>query len=151
MENFIQNQDSSSWLVQGFPEARPTDEGTYFRALALKYSEAKFDELLGMNPSRGSRLISVCIPCFNKEDNALKHTLDSLQAQRIPSTYTFEIVIVMDGMAKMSESMHAYLNTLFGGILGHIDGEDDIFNRLPAAESIVVETIHLHSSEPRQT
>ena len=142
MDHFVHNHESSSWLVQGFHDVSPTDEGTYFRVAACKYDSTKFDELVVVETSSENRAISVCIPCFNEEAEALKRTLASLQEQRLPSTFTFELVIVMDGVEKMSESMRAHLNSLFGGSLGHANDEDDVFQRLPTAETIVLEAIN---------
>jgi cellulose synthase/poly-beta-1,6-N-acetylglucosamine synthase-like glycosyltransferase len=139
MNHFIHNHDASTWLVQGFSEVIPLGEETYFRATASKYG-TKFDEELSIEPSSTkTRVVSVCIPCFNEEASALERTLKSLRAQKIPPGHVLEILIVMDGVQKMSKSMHTYLHTLFG--LRQDTETDNPFHQLPDAETIVVESI----------
>jgi len=146
---FVINADASTWLVQGLSEIMPTDGSTYFRAIASKYGDNNGEEEMGLGCAKSAfeaRVISVCIPCFTEESSSLERTLKSLQSQELPSGVVCEILIVMDGIEKMSQSMRAYVDSLFG--LSLYDDEqplnqnNNIFQQLPEAETIVVESFN---------
>jgi cellulose synthase/poly-beta-1,6-N-acetylglucosamine synthase-like glycosyltransferase len=143
MNYFTHNHESSQWLVHGVGETMPTHEETYFRVASSKYG-SKCIELgskrLATKRRKRTTVISVCIPCFNEDANALERTLESLRAQILPEQHVMEVLVVMDGIEKMSESMRAYIQYIYGLSICMPDGKtQDPFKRLPSAETIIVE------------
>ena len=140
----IINADAS--LVRAFSEVTPKDNETYFRAIASKYGINNDEEgmvVAGIKPSLHTRVISVCIPCFTEEASTLVRTLRSLKSQKLPSGVVFEILIVVDGIEKMSESMRAFVTKSFNLGVSNDEQPDDlhknIFQQFPKAETIIVE------------
>lgn len=107
----------NTWHISGFAETSPSILGphTYFPSLASKYHASA---------SSSQRVISICIPCYNEEGADLQRTIDSLRGQHLPLGTSLEIVVVMDGIEKMSPSMKSYVDEIFG-VLGHNNGNND--------------------------
>ena len=128
------------FFVQGFTEQEPTAnlEDKYFPIAASKYEQVKV-----RGGASSSRTISVVIPCYNEEDIALQRTLKSFQEQSlIMPGFRFEIIVVMDGVTKMSESMSVYLQKLFGVRLNSEDRALDPFIQFPeTVNTVIVEPI----------
>ena len=128
----------------------PAHEETYFRVASSKYG-SKCTELGSKRSAttktkKRTTVISVCIPCFNEDANALERTLKSLRAQLLPEQHVMEVLVVMDGIQKMDESMRVYIKTIFGLSICMADDDDsgktqDPFKRLPSAETVIVETL----------
>jgi cellulose synthase/poly-beta-1,6-N-acetylglucosamine synthase-like glycosyltransferase len=58
-----------------------------------------------------------------------------------------EVLVVMDGIDKMSESMRVYIQSIFGLSICMSDEDDsgktqDPFKRLPSAETVIVESLN---------
>jgi cellulose synthase/poly-beta-1,6-N-acetylglucosamine synthase-like glycosyltransferase len=127
--------ESSQCLVRGVRETMPLHEATYFPVAFSKYESTK------------NTTISVCIPCFNEDAEALKRTLKSLRAQTLPEQHVLEVLVVIDGIEKMSESMRVYIQSIFGLSICIADADDsgktqDPFKRLPFAETVIVEPLN---------
>ena len=128
------------FFVQGFREQEPRAnlEDKYFPIAASKYEHVKV-----RGGASSSRTISVVIPCYNEEDTALQRSLKSFQQQSlIMPGFRFEIIVVMDGVTKMSESMRVYLQKLFGVKLNSGDRTLDPFIRFPeTVNTVIIESI----------
>ena len=85
------------------------------------------------------RVVSVCIPCFNEDADALKRTIDSLQKSYLPRGVSLEIVVAMDGTKQISESMAEYLQVLFGISVTEDDARKNPFVTFPQAQTVIVE------------
>lgn len=106
-----------SWIARGHKEAFPIGGKIYFPSLSARYQE--LDEAIDMtgthtkNPIR-KRIISVCIPCYNEEAEALKRSIYALRKQDLPKNVKLEILVAVDGVVQITESMAIYLSELFG-------------------------------------
>jgi cellulose synthase/poly-beta-1,6-N-acetylglucosamine synthase-like glycosyltransferase len=144
--------ESSQCYVHGVGETMPTHEETYFRVASSKYGSKCIE--LGSKTRRSATkstkrttVISVCIPCFNEDANALERTLESLRAQILPEHHVLEVLVVIDGIEKMAESMRVYIQSIFGLSVCMADDDDsgktqDPFKILPSAETIIVEPLN---------
>jgi cellulose synthase/poly-beta-1,6-N-acetylglucosamine synthase-like glycosyltransferase len=151
MNSFTHSHGASSQcLVSGVGETMPAHEETYFRVAASKFG-SKCIELGGKTSAtkttKRTTVISVCIPCFNEDANSLERTLESLKAQKLPKQHAMEVLVVMDGIGKMSESMRVYIQSSFGLSICMADDDgsgrtQDPFKRLPSAETVIVEPLN---------
>jgi cellulose synthase/poly-beta-1,6-N-acetylglucosamine synthase-like glycosyltransferase len=144
--------ESSHCLVHGVGETMPAHEVTYFRVASSKYGSKCIK--LGSKRSSATKpttktttVISVCIPCFNEDANALERTLESLRAQILPEQHVMEVLVVMDGIEKMSASMRVYIQSTFGLSICMADDDasgktQDPFKRLPSAETVIIEPLN---------
>ena len=71
-----------------------------------------------------NKVISVIIPCYNEEGSDLDRTIRGLSRQIMPKGWRVEVVIVMDGITHMSDSMARYLYQMFGVEWKHAGGSD---------------------------
>ncbi|EEC49413.1 transmembrane chitin synthase, glycosaminyl transferas [Phaeodactylum tricornutum CCAP 1055/1] len=141
----------SSWMAKGYKETSPILDKTYFPFLAARCQELYeqcLDEEVRSTPNLPvrvgrkdfkQRLISVCIPCYNEDASSLKRSLESLRNQNLPPDVRMEILVAMDGVVQISESMATYLSELFGISfkVGHMNNP---FERLQRPNTIVVES-----------
>lgn len=116
-----------AWHVTGVSEVAPKmDVGYFARPFPLEETSQK-------------RHISVCIPCYNEEADALKRTLRSFHQQKSLSDFNLEIVIIMDGIQKMSDSMCTYVNKLFGIHVHPTEAGDGIFQHFKGAQTVILQ------------
>jgi len=144
------NGESLQYLVHGVGDTVPRHEDTYFPVAFSKY-KSNCEVELGRKVSatkttKGPTVISVCIPCFNEDANALERTLDSLRSQILPAQHVMEVLVIMDGIEKMSESMRVYIQSIFGLSICMADDDDsgttkDPFKILPSAATVIVEPV----------
>jgi cellulose synthase/poly-beta-1,6-N-acetylglucosamine synthase-like glycosyltransferase len=140
---------SSQCLVHGVVETMPRHEETYFPVAFSKYGSKYIEhgsKMSATTTTKRSTVISVCVPCFNEDAKALQRTLESLRAQILPEHHVMEVLVVMDGIEKMSESMRVYVQSTFGLSICVADDDDsgktqDPFKRLPSAETVIVEPL----------
>lgn len=157
--------DADTWSIRGFSENSPTLETIYFPALASTHNQAFGNDdkkMLGRKQNKASkaprsRAISICIPCFNEQDADLKRTIKSFHKQVLPAGYKLEIVIIMDGVDKMSCSMCEYIQSLFGiNLQNNAIAEEEEgnalnpFNLFPQAETIIIEPT-VETSNPQES
>ncbi|EEC42528.1 predicted protein, partial [Phaeodactylum tricornutum CCAP 1055/1] len=141
----------SSWMAQGYKETSPILYKTYFPFLAARcqelYTQCLDEEVrstpklpvrVGRNDFK-QRLISVCIPCYNEDASSLKLSLESLRNQNLPPNIRMEILVAVDGVVQISESMASYLSELFG-ISFKVGHRNNPFERLQRPNVIVVES-----------
>lgn len=132
-----------SWIAKGYKAIAPKSDGEkiYFPTLNARYKEL-MDVPESANAGTNQlppRVVSVCIPCFNEDADALKRTIESLQRSYLPRGIRLEIVVAMDGTKQISESMAEYLQLLFGISVTEDDGRKNPFVTFPSAQTVIVE------------
>ena len=115
--------------VSGYEADKPVADSTakmFFPVLSSRYGKFKMGSA---NPQKAP--ISLITPCYNEESFSLDRTLRSLREQVLSPGLRLEVVVVMDGFAKISESMKSYLKEIF---LVDVD----ILNRIPEYINTVI-------------
>jgi hypothetical protein len=141
---------SPEWSLRAFAETDPRNDGCeeYFYGFASAAAAAQ-----KASPEKApTRVISVCVTCYNEESDDLVRTLTSLKSLRIPPRSVLETLIVIDGVLMMSASMKEYIDSMFGTNIarnGTTPGED-IFDTCTFAETITVEPSDRTSSQENQ-
>jgi cellulose synthase/poly-beta-1,6-N-acetylglucosamine synthase-like glycosyltransferase len=142
---------SSRCLVHGVGETMPAHEETYFRLASSKYGSKCIEPGRKRSARKTTKsrttVISVCMPCFNEDTNSLERTLESLRTQILPEQHVMEVLVVMDGVEKMSKSMRVCVQSTFGLSTCCADDDDTCktlnpFKRLPLAETVIVEPLN---------
>ncbi|CAB9497710.1 Chitin synthase [Seminavis robusta] len=138
--------DKTMWSVTGVSSRVPKPDYDYFPG--LKWDEAAPEN--GMARTNEDKVVSCIIPCYNEEGKELERTIRGLSRQIMPEGWRVEAVIVMDGMYAMSESMAAYLCTLFGVDFGSEDPTVNPFGVFPDANTIIVHPFDQAAAQTRR-
>lgn len=121
------------WSVVGVSCKEPDPDYDYFPGLAWTCDE------IGKKGAGPDKIISAIIPCYNEDGKDLERTIRGLSRQILPGNWRVEVVIVMDGVEAISDTMAEYLFSLFGI---HFKPKDDSivnpFLELPDANTIIV-------------
>lgn len=135
-----------SWVATSFKESTPFREASYFPETEARCHgnilSAAEQVAHYVNKTEGiaaTRVVSVCIPCYNEESESLERTIESLKSQKLPKGVLLEVVVVLDGVVQLSSSMAEYICTLFG-ISFDIDSPKNPFHRLEKGNVVVVES-----------
>eukprot|EP00977_Amphora_coffeiformis_P005308 scaffold1131_cov161-Amphora_coffeaeformis.AAC.2 len=140
---FSISKGNTTWQVTGFKEMEPRAGLPYFPFLLHRstthLTTCAIARAIDCYKPIG-RIISVCVPCFNEEAASLNRSIRSLSEQRTPEGVRLEIVVVMDGIQQISQSMQDYLGELFG-ISTQPGASNNPFEFLSGAQTVIVECV----------
>jgi hypothetical protein len=144
--NYSIEWGNTIWSITGVSSRSPDPDYEYFPG--LRWTVAADPNHSKSPPS--DKVISAIIPCYNEEGKDLERTIRGLSRQVMVQDWRIECVIVMDGANAISDSMAAYLQTLFGVDLGSQDPEKNPLVALPNARTIIVQAQNKDAAYTRQ-
>ena len=163
---------NTNWHVAGYTSVIPDPDFDYFPGLnkrpATSFtitdgSESSGDDedkeqqppppaespVTGTSNVLSDKIISAIIPCYNEDGTDLDRTIRGLSRQIMPKGWHVELVIVMDGVEAMSDSMAKYLAEKFGVVFKSGDKETDPFELFPNAQTIVIHPVSVSAGKTR--
>jgi cellulose synthase/poly-beta-1,6-N-acetylglucosamine synthase-like glycosyltransferase len=139
---------NTTWMLTGVSSCEPDPDFVYFPGLAWSATDP--------TSPPNDNIISAIIPCYNEEGVDLERTIRGLSRQIMPEGWRIEVVIVMDGVGAMTDSMSKYLAQIFGIHFKPEDRDQDPFLNpydpflvLPQAETIIVQPLNKEAAYTR--